>query len=259
MNCCCICGTVRNCGIYLDKIFRNIEAIVPLFTDYRIILFYDESTDNTLQKLKEYQNKNNKFIFYNNKKLLAYRTHRLAFGRNVCLDFIRNNHPDYQYFIMMDCDDRCSKTICPNILKMYLLRDDWDALSFNHPDGYYDTWALSIGPFVASCYHFKDNGLGQKYIYKLLNKTPKNDLIKCFSAFNGFAIYRTNKFLNSHYDGRFRLDYIPKYLLMLNVKVAGMINLKQNNEDCEHRYFHFEAINLNGAKIRISPLKIFMN
>ena len=257
MNCCCICGTVRNCATYLNKIFNNMEIIGKLFNDYRIILFYDESSDNTLEKLKEYQVKNDKFIFYSNKKLLDFRTHRIAFGRNTCLQFIRKNHPDYQYFVMMDCDDRCAKNIYPNILKIYLERNDWDGLSFNHPDGYYDTWALSIGPYVASCHHFKDTGLGYKYITKLLKKIPKNELIKCFSAFNGFAIYRTNKFLNCSYDGRFRLDYIPKFLLELNIKAAGNMNLDQKNEDCEHRYFHFEAIKKNNARIRISPLFIF--
>ena len=52
---CCICGTVRNCGPYLDKIFNNMELVGSLFKDYRIILYYDKSNDNTLQKIKEYK------------------------------------------------------------------------------------------------------------------------------------------------------------------------------------------------------------
>ncbi len=258
MNCCCICGTVRNCGQYLDKIFKTMETIGSLFIDYRIILYYDNSNDNTLEKLKEYSLKNNKFIFYNNKTELPYRTHRLALGRNTCLQFIKNNYPEYEYFIMMDCDDRCFKTFCPNVLKMYLSRGDWDALSFDHPDGYYDTWALSIGPYVASCHHFKDTGLGGRYVTKLINKVPKKALIKCWSAFNGFSIYRTNKFINCSYDGRFRIDYIPPKLLVTNIKAAGGINTIGAKEDCEHRHFHFEAIKKNGARISISPLKLFI-
>ena len=105
MNC-CICGTVRNCEIYLDKIFRNMELIGALFQDYVIILYYDHSDDNTLQKLKDYQNKNNKVKFFvNNTPLLPYRTHRLAMGRNFCIDYIKRNYSDYPFFIMMDCDD----------------------------------------------------------------------------------------------------------------------------------------------------------
>jgi hypothetical protein len=63
-NKCCICGTVLNCGNYLDKIFSNMEELGKLFDDYRIILYYDKSNDNTLNKLKSYQAINDKFIFY---------------------------------------------------------------------------------------------------------------------------------------------------------------------------------------------------
>ena len=62
MNC-CICGTVRNCGPFLNKIFKNIEEFGSLFDDYTIVVYYDISTDNTLDTLKEYQKKN-KFLKY---------------------------------------------------------------------------------------------------------------------------------------------------------------------------------------------------
>ena len=50
MNC-CIRGTVKNVGPYLDKIFSNIEQLGALFENYVIIFYYDHSTDNTLQKM----------------------------------------------------------------------------------------------------------------------------------------------------------------------------------------------------------------
>ena len=30
---CCICGPVRNCGPFLDKVLQNIEKIGSLFED----------------------------------------------------------------------------------------------------------------------------------------------------------------------------------------------------------------------------------
>ena len=54
MNC-CICGAVKNCEPYLNKVFENIEKIGSLFDDYKIVIYYDSSTDNTLNVLKEYQ------------------------------------------------------------------------------------------------------------------------------------------------------------------------------------------------------------
>jgi hypothetical protein len=255
---CCICGTVRNCETYLDKIFSNMEIIGSKFQDYRIILYYDNSNDNTLDKIKKYQLKNPKLILYENKnELLPYRTHRIALGRNTCLDIIRNKFSDYKYFIMMDCDDRCAKNMNINLLPYYLQQNTWDSLSFNHPDGYYDSWALSKIPYVLSCHHFKDNAVGIRFITNIIKNTPKNKLIKCISAFNGFAIYKTNKFIDCKYDGHFRLDYIPQNLIKKNILYSGKINLSQNKEDCEHRFFHFSAFLKNGARIRISPLCFF--
>ena len=76
---CVITGPVKNCAPYLDKVFKNIEKIGSLFEDYEIIIYYDKSNDNTLEILKQYQQKNNKLKFYVNlDKVSKYRTHRIA-------------------------------------------------------------------------------------------------------------------------------------------------------------------------------------
>jgi hypothetical protein len=255
---CCICGTVRNCEPFLNKIFQNMELLGSLFEDYIIILYYDESHDNTLNIMKQYQEKNPKFLFYVNKgPLLPYRTFRLALGRNFCIDSIRSNYSDYEYFIVMDCDDRCAKDININIMKLYLSQDTWDCLSFMHPDGYYDCWALSIYPYIANCYIY-NVGLNSG-VDKVVRLSKKKKLIRCSSAFNGLAIYRTNKFINCKYNGSFTLKNIPYELLIMNMKVVHGFKKNKPIEDCEHRAFHFEAIKKNGARIRISPFKLFKN
>jgi hypothetical protein len=122
---CCICGPVRNCGPFLDTVFANIEKIGSLFDDYQIIIYYDPSKDNTLTKLKQYQQKNPKLIFYVNQSLISqYRTHRLAHARNYCLNYIKTyiNIDEYPFFIMMDFDDVNCKTVNPEILQKYLHR-----------------------------------------------------------------------------------------------------------------------------------------
>jgi hypothetical protein len=258
---CCICGTIRDCGKYLDNIFSIMEKIGTLFEDYAIILYYDKSTDNTINKLISYSKKNTKLTYIvNTEEMLKYRTHRISKGRNTCLKIMNEKYPDYNYFIMMDCDDRCNYNINLELLKNYLLRDDWDSLSFNHPAGYYDTWALSIRPYVLSYQHFDNIYLSQKFITEKIKQTPKHKLIRCLSAFNGFAIYRRQKFENCWYDGRFRLDYLPQQLINQNIAVAGKIIMKNEsfkNEDCEHRFFHISAVKNHNARIMISPLCLF--
>jgi hypothetical protein len=261
---CCICGTVRECGKYLKDVFSNMEQVGNLFDEYVIILYYDDSKDNTLKLMEEYSRINLKFTYHvNNDPLSIYRTHRIAKGRNYCLQQIREKYSNYEYFVVMDCDDRGSHKMKIELLKYYIKNRirEWDSLSFNFPTEYYDTWALSIGPFVASCHHFENSGLGVTYLNNIIKRINKTQLIPCYSAFNGFAIYKTNKFINCEYDGRFNLNYIPKNLLLQNIRFAGKIKLeitRDRIQDCEHRSFHFQAIQRNHAKIRISPLCLFI-
>lgn len=268
---CCICGTARNCGQYLDKVFENIEKIGELFDDYKIMIFYDPSNDNTLDKLKSYQLKNDRVCLYVNKQLISeYRTHRLAYGRNYCLNYAKSLDLDvYPFFIMMDLDDVNCKQVNPEILQNYLHRTDWDALSFNTSPRYYDMWALSIYPYCFSYIHYKNTTsyncfVIQDYVERKLNKLNEGELLRCISAFNGFSIYRTNKFLNTQYDGHIRTDLIPKHYLKAHSKVANSPlyfydygNVNGFYEDCEHRAFHAEAINRDNARIMISKDKLF--
>jgi hypothetical protein len=258
MNC-CICGPVKNCGAYLNKVLENIEKIGSLFDDYTILIYYDQSSDNTLQILKEYQNKNPKFKFYVNANPTSkFRTHNIAIARNFCLNFIRNNKATYPYFIMMDFDDVNCKEVNINTLGKYLKREDWDGLSFNTSPAYYDIWGLSIYPYCFSYNHFNDNynyhGIIKEYITKLLNNLKPGQLLPCISSFNGFSIYKTHKFLDTYYDGRVRADIFPKQYIEAH-KDYG--HIKGRYEDCEHRAFHQMARKRSGARIMISPEVMF--
>jgi len=165
----------------------------------------------------------------------------------------------------MDCDDVCTQKVNIEILNYYLNSDkcldsdlEWDSISFNK-DPYYDLWALSKYPYSYGCMHFENWKAWGTFIEKIIKETPPNKLIPCLSAFNGFAIYKTNKFINCYYDPKPRFDLIPSHLLKINESLAGPIWIKGKAAliDCEHRSFHLLAINKNNAKIRISPLILF--
>lgn len=270
---CCICGPVKGCGPYIKRVLENAEKIGSLFKDYIILVFYDESSDDTFAKLKEYREQNPKLIFYVNASTLSkYRTHNIARARNHCVQFIHENIEKYPFFIMMDFDDVNCKNVNPDILPKYFDErkvDTWDALSFNTSPNYYDIWGLSIFPYCFSYNHFNISAhhnyhVIQKYVTQKLNALKPGELLPCISSFNGFSIYKTQKFLNCCYDGRPRFDIIPKKYILAHAKASksslifknfGHINGKR--EDCEHRAFHIMAKQKNGAKIRISPERLF--
>ena len=268
---CCICGPVRNCGPFLDKVLQNIEKIGSLFEDYEILIYYDKSTDNSLNKLKEYQSKNPRLNLYINPNLTSpFRTHRLATARNFCLEYVKTKDlNEYPFFIMMDFDDVNCKEVRPEFLKKYLLTDDWDGLSFNTKPMYYDIWALSIYPYCFSYNHFKNTPIHnystlQSYVDNNLKNLKNGELLSCISSFNGFSIYRTSKFLNTCYDGRVRMDLLPKKYLVSHMIAANSRivfkdfgHIKGKHEDCEHRAFHMKAINNDEAKIMITKDVLF--
>jgi len=268
MNC-CICGPVKNCGPYLKKVLQNIEQISSLFDDYKILLYYDNSTDNTLEILKEYQKRNPKMQFYVNKNPISkFRTHNIAIARNFCLNFIKNNKEKFPFFIMMDFDDVNCKEVNIELLRKNLKREDWDALSFNTTPEYYDIWGLSIYPYCFSYNHFENNvqyyTIIQNYVTTLLNKLPPGKLLPCISAFNGFSIYKTHKFLNTYYDGRIRKDIIPLRNIVAHMKATNSqlvykkyVTVDGRYEDCEHRAFHIQARQNSSARIMISPEVLF--
>ena len=266
---CCICGPVKNCGPYLEKVFENIEKIGALFEDYVILIFYDHSKDDSLKIIKKNQEKNPRIHYFINKNSISkFRTHNIAFARNFCIKQIREKYAEYPFFIMMDFDDVNCKTVHPEILQKYFSRNDWDALSFNTNPKYYDIWGLSIYPYCFSYNHFKNNvqqyNVIQDYIDYKMKSLKAEQLLPCFSAFNGFAMYRTSKFIDCKYDGKIRLDLLPKKFIQTHSFVAQSkiiykkyVTVDGRYEDCEHRPFHLEAVFKKGAKIRISPEILF--
>ena len=107
---CCICGTIKNCGPYLEKVLQNIDKIATLFDEYVVIFAYDHSSDNSLELLENYKNsKNSKntnvIIDINTDPVNELRVYNIAKARNKCLDIIRDNFVSYDYFIMIYCDD----------------------------------------------------------------------------------------------------------------------------------------------------------
>ena len=254
---CYICGCVLNCEKYLNNVFKNIVKIGNIFNNYKIIIAYDISKDNSLNLLFDIKDKFKNIcdieIIINKNPLSKYKTENIANARNSILNYIRNDKTNikYEYFIMMDFDDVSDKKINTDILCKYLNRNDWDSISFNRKD-YYDIWALSIKPYIVSCWHWTDIqnnssfvvDIMKNYINKKLKSINEEQLLECYSAFNGFAIYRKDKFINSYYCNNIfkSLSLIDTDLIDENIKLINSsikINLL---EDCEHRFFHLNAI-----------------
>lgn len=257
---CVICGTIKNCDKYLTKIFENMKLIGSLFDEYRVILCVDYSTDNTFKILNNIKKQNPSVIIHINRdRLFKERTNNLTKARNKYLNIIREKFMNYDYFIVMDCDDVCENMTNINILKSHLQnKDKWDGLSFNK-NPYYDAWALSINPYFINCHWFADWIKYSNYVHNLLKKCKSDEYIPCLSAFNGFAIYKLSYFINGYYNDNTseNFTYIPRKLIKQNMKLFNNKIKKMNKLDCEHKIFHYNAVFKNKARLMISPNVLF--
>ena len=267
-----ICGTVRNCEPHLEATFRNIAKIVDLFADYRIIIAFDESDDKSLLKLVNQKDVHGAKIdiLINRDPLSPRRTQNISKGRNMCIDkMIEHTESGFSadYFIMMDMDNVCSGTMNLDVLERAMARsDEWDSISFNK-GYYYDIWALSVDHFVYICWGWSDPcnvvSMMHSYITNRLATLPAGELLECRSAFNGFAVYKTDKFINCKYDWRLPWQYITQEVYnankdsLCNAVSVSPYGVVTDEQECEHRPFHMMATHLNNARIRISPEMLF--
>lgn len=255
---CVICGCVKNCEKYLKDVFTNIRKIQTLFKTTKIILSFDMSTDYTLKVLCELKKEFDIEIIINKEPLSAIRTVNIEKARNKLLNVIYEKYSDYTYFIMIDMDDVSSKPICINsLIDGMNKKDEWDGLFFNNMN-YYDYWALSFDDFIYSCWHV-DN---PKKVINLMNRKFKKmikntELLECSSAFGGFGIYKIQSFINCKYNSMIDMTLFQNYDFKA-IEDKYSIKYKVGNiNDCEHRYFHMNAIRTNNARLRISNKCLF--
>ena len=99
-------GTVKNVEPYIKKILENIKECGKKFNDYCIIIYENDSSDNTRKILYENKEHNYYYIFEDNITELR-RTMRISNGRNKILDKINeiNYNNYYTYMINIDMDD----------------------------------------------------------------------------------------------------------------------------------------------------------
>ena len=104
----------------------------------------------------------------------------------------------------------------------------------------------------------------KEFVTQKLSLLPGNSLLQCSSAFNGFAIYRLEKFKKCRYDNSVanNMQFITEFHFAQNMnalknEVSNDTWSFVNTADCEHRHFHMQAIDENDAKIMISPRYLF--
>lgn len=212
-----IVGCARNIAKYVEHVIFEMHRIGKLFTDYKILIYENDSNDKTLSLLKKKEDKDLTIISEVN--VPGCRTLRLAHGRNILLQKARDSADKFRWLIIMDMD--FGNPIDLNGIDKAI--KSWDILRWNACTAvtktYYDFWALRVPGYMDyDCMNDKNNiikyGKCKEYKYKF---QPKN-ITWVKSAFNGLAIHS--------------MDSIAKS----NCKYEGLNNL--GKDVCEHVSFY---------------------
>jgi glycosyltransferase involved in cell wall biosynthesis len=275
---CCFC--IRDCGKYLKQVFSNVERLRKRFRKMYCIFVYDNCSDDSETLLQQYEKlHDNVILFHNVNNTSPLRTVRIASSRNVNLNILYQLPDVIDYHFAIDADDRNSDPWdIDRIVASIEDRNDWDCLSFNRPD-YYDIWALFFDNYKHHCWGFGFmcsqviDVMHKDIVAKLEALKPLDQLLDCYSAFCGFAIYRTPVFKGLRYDGLYvnikefftdqdRLDTMAHLKQRLPKEVGDLLKLDDgviNQEQCDHVYLHLSARRYRNARIRISPHSLFLS
>ena len=234
-----IVGCARNIDKYLDNALIKINMIKSLFKLTKVIIYENDSSDNTLDILKDWENKQI-ITLITEKNVPGLRTERLAHGRNILYNEAMKH--SFDLLIVMDLDNVIELLSIEGILSCFDIKEDWAMIGGNQLGNYYDLWALRTYddwmPF--DCWEcVNQNKKSSDYcINSRFKNIPKNsNPIKVKSCFGCIAIYK-RKYLNNCSYGNGLQD--NKY------------------EICEHVTFN-EYIIKNGGNIYINPQLITFN
>tara|TARA_Y100000996_G_scaffold325450_1_gene261538 strand:- start:4 stop:522 length:519 start_codon:yes stop_codon:yes gene_type:complete len=167
---------------------------------------------------------------------------------------------------MIDCDDVCAGKWNIDVIRdSFSNSDDWDCLSFNRDD-YYDIWALIFDEYIQHCWGFNDSrtivNIMKYDITRKLDQCTTNT-IEVMSAFNGFAIYKTQRFHGYRYNGSgevFDKLFTDSQKKRLETYIYTNFDVHTRcisngqcgmGEVCEHLFYHISAYR-EGRKIKIS-------
>lgn len=261
-----ICMCVYNNETSIIPVIQNIRRIRPLFNEIRVIVAYSPSRDNSLSILLNNSDGLSLEVVQVDITPNVNRTRNISNARNALIQTIRSKYSHYPYFIMMDANEySCIGEINVDLISETFARhEEWDAISFNREAGYYDHWALSISPYVYSFCHFTDgrNAVTKMRDYfnpilKDFEKNRPNEYISVLSSFDGFSIYKMDKFIDCDYNDIIDLTLFPVNSIYLHIQTVGINIVPYIEYDCEHRHFHLQAIQKNEARIKICPKHLF--
>lgn len=255
-----ICGVGKNIAPFLSNMIGKIEALGKNFKDYTVIIYENNSTDQTVQFLKQWAKANQKVMIisenlspeqlYNRTRGHALtnkapcRMELIAYARNIVLEkAMSKDFGDFNFVIMTDLDFAKGWNV-QEVLSSFTTLIEWDCIaahSIYNDSYYYDRFA----------YRDCQYPLGPELLGEGFWTTPcrypiylnyRSGFKKVYSAFGGIALYRKEALKNCSYSG-----HVTKDLEKLMLEI---INNKMDKGNCQYRLYK-KIVGINNTELPI--------
>ena len=136
-------GVCKNIVKYIYNSLYKFLYLTQYFQKSKIIIYENDSIDDTLKILNEFKNKykNIDIIILSEKNIQGILTQRISHARNTILNYIHDNKLNPNYLITLDMDDILLDFKCDSILYPFYEKINWSMFGGNS-EIYYDMWAL---------------------------------------------------------------------------------------------------------------------
>jgi hypothetical protein len=222
-----LCGLARDLGTSIHRTIFCIERLGAMFADYRVVVFENDSQDETLPHLRSWHVANSRVTILS--ETLGHprwppvrdheRMRQLAYYRNRYRAHVVDHFGDFDYVIVLDTDlagwstDGVVNTIG---------HSGWDVVAANGLSPwrgrhiFYDCWA-----FRALGHPEPHTDLVPLKAMVFPRGTP---LVPVLSCFNGLAVYRMAAMHAADYDG----SDCEHAALHLKMRLSGFTNIFLN-------------------------------
>lgn len=204
-----ISGLARNVAGILPLTIARIEQMGAMFADYRVVIYENDSSDETARLLTDWAERNHRIDVtierrgdpINPMTRCLKRAERMAYYRNQCLETIRTRYPDFDHAIIVDTD-LAGGWSCDGLANTFG-QDDWDFVGSNgvifkrvglktNVLMQYDAWA------------FRSDEAFTPFTTKQVNNmsfTRGEPLVPVTCSFGGLGVYLMPAYLAGQYAG----------------------------------------------------------
>lgn len=235
-------GLFKDSAHIFNKFKNKINNLSNYFIDIQIVIFENDSTDNSrillLNWEKEQNNVHiikcieNNFCLLNNKSAIKHgilsenRMKKMIKYRNIIKKYIDDNFSDYDYFMNIDTDTKGSFSM-NGLAYSFGTDTEWDIISAYGIAGIVLTGSkLLYYDYIAYLNNFISFNSFKNFIN--INSIKNTGLFKVDHAFGGLSIYKMSSIKNADYTPLDKKYICEHTIFSNNIKKNGYNNFYIN-------------------------------